>query len=283
MELIRSSTIGVAAAVAWRTVRPAVLAQSASDGSGAGDNGTLEEVVITAQKRTERLEDVPVSAQVVSRQRARQFQCQRRFGSEQAGAVAEHQRHHQRPRAHGYPRHLQRLKRAGGGCALGRCHHGRRRAGAVGFRHGQQHRGHPERRSAQGPAGNARRQHGRRRHRQLCHLQSDRHLPGRRHAAGHDRPRVSRQRHLSGPIDQWPGFQPVGLRFAPLLSDHQRVLRHQGRASATDGVRAKLLWKITDDIEAKFTYHHGTVQQHGFNFVYTRPAAGRDLLFTPGP
>lgn len=35
---------------------------------GSADNQLLKEVVITAQKRTERLEDIPVAAQVVSSQ-----------------------------------------------------------------------------------------------------------------------------------------------------------------------------------------------------------------------
>src|SRR6202162_4533842 len=68
MDLIRSSTIGVAAAVAFALYGPVVFGQAAPESPGvAGESvGSLEEGVITAQKRTERLEDVPVSAQVVS-------------------------------------------------------------------------------------------------------------------------------------------------------------------------------------------------------------------------
>src|SRR5476651_404584 len=44
---------------------PAGLAQQAS-GSAAVESGQLEEILITAQKRTEKLEDVPVAASVLS-------------------------------------------------------------------------------------------------------------------------------------------------------------------------------------------------------------------------
>jgi iron complex outermembrane receptor protein len=65
MDSMRSSTIGVAAAVAFALYGPVVMGQTA-DTSATESGAALEEVVITAQKRTERLEDVPVSAQVVS-------------------------------------------------------------------------------------------------------------------------------------------------------------------------------------------------------------------------
>jgi iron complex outermembrane receptor protein len=70
MDSMRSSTISVAAAVAFALYGPAIYAQTAPDASAnaAESGGALEEVVITAQKRTERLEDVPVSASVVSAQ-----------------------------------------------------------------------------------------------------------------------------------------------------------------------------------------------------------------------
>jgi len=45
---------------------PLALAQQAAATAPAADTGGLEEVVITAQKRTERLQDVPVSAAVIS-------------------------------------------------------------------------------------------------------------------------------------------------------------------------------------------------------------------------
>jgi iron complex outermembrane receptor protein len=70
MDSMRTSSISVAAAVAFALYGPASFAQTAPDSSAtaAESSGALEEVVITAQKRTERLEDVPVSASVVSAQ-----------------------------------------------------------------------------------------------------------------------------------------------------------------------------------------------------------------------
>jgi hypothetical protein len=44
---------------------PLSPAQQAS-GAASADSGQLEEILITAQKRTEKLEDVPVAASVVS-------------------------------------------------------------------------------------------------------------------------------------------------------------------------------------------------------------------------
>lgn len=35
---------------------------------------------------------------------------------------------------------------------------------------------------------------------------------------------------------------------------------------------------VTADISAKLTYHHGTVEQSGFNFVYLYTTPGADLL-----
>jgi len=49
------------------------------------------------------------------------------------------------------------------------------------------------------------------------------------------------------------------------------------------GLRGKLLWKLTDDISAKLTYHHAESRVDGFNFVYVHTTPGADLLFTPGP
>src|ERR1700722_578036 len=88
--------------------------------------------------------------------------------------------------------------------------------------------------------------------------------------------------HLSGPIANGLDFSLSAYdahRYFPITNEFYGT-----KADQRDyGVRAKLLWKINDDIDAKLTYHHGTVQQHGFNFVYTHLQPGADLLFTPGP
>src|SRR5580693_1943471 len=61
------TTFSVAAAVACAIYGPTVLGQTAP-GVAAESGGSLEEVVITAQKRTENVEDIPVSASVISPQ-----------------------------------------------------------------------------------------------------------------------------------------------------------------------------------------------------------------------
>jgi iron complex outermembrane recepter protein len=70
MYSMRSSALSVAAAVGFALYGPVILAQTAPDSAAtaAESSGALEEVIITAQKRSEKLEDVPVSASVISAQ-----------------------------------------------------------------------------------------------------------------------------------------------------------------------------------------------------------------------
>jgi iron complex outermembrane receptor protein len=49
------------------------------------------------------------------------------------------------------------------------------------------------------------------------------------------------------------------------------------------GARLKLLFKLTDDLDVQLMAHDELTQGHGFNFVYTYITPGHDLLFTPGP
>jgi iron complex outermembrane recepter protein len=49
------------------------------------------------------------------------------------------------------------------------------------------------------------------------------------------------------------------------------------------GGRAKLLWKITDDLDVTFMTRSELTQGKGFNFAYAYITPGHDLLFTPGP
>ncbi len=66
--LIRNAvSLGVSAALLLCYGSPG-FAQSAPAAPAASDDGTLQEVVITAQKRTEKLQDITVSAAVVSQQ-----------------------------------------------------------------------------------------------------------------------------------------------------------------------------------------------------------------------
>jgi len=88
--------------------------------------------------------------------------------------------------------------------------------------------------------------------------------------------------HISGPLSDQFEFSLAAYdaqRYYPITNDFYGT-----KASQKDnGVRAKLLWKINDDISAKLTFHHAEVDQQGFNFVYLYTTPGADLLFTPGP
>jgi outer membrane receptor protein involved in Fe transport len=57
-------------------------ATAAADAPAAAPAAELEEIVITAQKRTERLQDVAVSAVVLSTEHPGKFECQRRLRSQ---------------------------------------------------------------------------------------------------------------------------------------------------------------------------------------------------------
>jgi iron complex outermembrane recepter protein len=88
--------------------------------------------------------------------------------------------------------------------------------------------------------------------------------------------------HLSGPLsDQFEYSLSAydAQRYYPITNTF-----YDSKASQRDnGVRAKMLWKITDSFSAKLTLHHAEVDQQGANFVYTYATPGADLLFTPGP
>jgi iron complex outermembrane recepter protein len=88
--------------------------------------------------------------------------------------------------------------------------------------------------------------------------------------------------HVSGPLAGPFDFSLSAYdaqRYYPITNAF-----YDTKASQRDnGVRAKLLWKITDDISAKLTLHHAEVTQQGANFVYVYATPGADLLFTPGP
>jgi iron complex outermembrane recepter protein len=49
------------------------------------------------------------------------------------------------------------------------------------------------------------------------------------------------------------------------------------------GARAKLLFKLTDDLDVTLMAHNELTEGSGFNFVYAYITPGHDLLFTPGP
>ena len=83
--------------------------------------------------------------------------------------------------------------------------------------------------------------------------------------------------HVSGPITN-------GLEYSLSAYDANRYFPitnefYGTKASQRDwGLRGKLLWDINDDISAKLTYHHGSVTQSGFNFAYLYLTPGAALL-----
>jgi len=83
--------------------------------------------------------------------------------------------------------------------------------------------------------------------------------------------------HISGPVTQALQYSLSAYdanRYYPITNAYYGT-----EASQRDwGLRGKLLWNITDDISAKLTYHHGSVEQSGFNFVYTYLTPGATLL-----
>lgn len=83
--------------------------------------------------------------------------------------------------------------------------------------------------------------------------------------------------HVSGPIADGLMFSLSAYdanRYYPITNEFYGT-----KASQRDwGLRGKLLWDITDDISAKLTYHHGNVDQSGFNFGYLYLTPGAQLL-----
>jgi iron complex outermembrane receptor protein len=281
MNSIRSSMIGVCAAVSFALYGPVVFGQTAGETS-ASEGSALEEVVITAQKRTERLEDVPVSAQVVSASE---------LENSNVSDISD----------------LNKLVPSLNinGTISGRAPLGIRGISSVS---NEQAVGVPSGVAimvdgvpvpSDSDMGN-----------NIEDIQSVEVLKGPQATLGGStaaagivnyvtfNPTDTYQGtgsltgttdheyratgHLSGPIaDGWDFSLSAydSHRYFPITNEFYGT-----KADQRDyGVRAKLQWKINDAVEAKLTYHYGTVQQHGFNFVYTHLQPGADLLFTPGP
>jgi len=84
---------------------------------------------------------------------------------------------------------------------------------------------------------------------------------------------------------------PLSEHFEGSLSAYKSTVQYPitnlftGDKTTQDvsGARAKLLWKITDNIDVTLMAHSELTQGNGFNFVYAYITPGHDLLFTPGP
>ncbi|MFZ0498036.1 MAG: TonB-dependent receptor [Steroidobacteraceae bacterium] len=83
--------------------------------------------------------------------------------------------------------------------------------------------------------------------------------------------------HVSGPIAD-------GLEYSLSAYDQNLYYPIRNLYYGTNagqriwGLRGKLLWIINDNISAKLTYHHGSVQQSGFNFAYLYVTPGANLI-----
>jgi iron complex outermembrane receptor protein len=282
MDSMRLSSVGVAAAVAFALYGPAVMAQTAATTVGAEESVGLEEVVITAQKRTERLEDVPVSAAVLSTNT---------LANSNVSDVSD----------------LDKLVPSLdiNGTISGRAPMGMRGISSVS---NEQAVGVPSGVAimvdgvpipSDSDDGNA-----------LEDVQSVEVLKGPQATLGGRTAAAGIVNYVTyGPTDQFlGGFSATGttdhefrgsghisgpitdmVDFSLSAYDSNRHFPITNTFYGTeadqrvDGVRAKLLWKISDDVSAQFMYHHSSVMQTGFNFVYTHLQPGADLLFTPGP
>jgi iron complex outermembrane receptor protein len=84
---------------------------------------------------------------------------------------------------------------------------------------------------------------------------------------------------------------PLSDRIDASLSAYKSTIKYPitnlaaGNKTTQDvsGARLKLLFKVTDDLDVQLMAHDELTQGHGFNFVYTYITPGHDLLFTPGP
>lgn len=88
--------------------------------------------------------------------------------------------------------------------------------------------------------------------------------------------------HISGPIAQGLEYSLSAYdaqRYYPLINDATGLKTSQKNW----GVRGKLLWDISDTISAKLSYHHADSNVYGANFVYVYATPGADLLATPSP
>lgn len=83
--------------------------------------------------------------------------------------------------------------------------------------------------------------------------------------------------YISGPISNDLEYSLSAYdanRYYPIINEFYGT-----KDSQHDwGVRGKLLWNITDGISVKLAYHHATVKETGDNLVYVYLTPGSDLL-----
>ena len=126
----------------------------------AAPTAELEEIVITAQKRTERLQDVPVSAAVLSSSTLNNSNVSDVSDLNKIVPSLNINGTISGRAPIGHSRRLQCVERTSDGRALGRRHHDRRRSRALRLLRRQPSRGHAERGSAEGASGHLGRAYG---------------------------------------------------------------------------------------------------------------------------
>ena len=178
----RLGVVTVANLVAWPLMRHRQC--SARPGRGGqsklpAGSPALEEIVVTAQKREERLQDVPVAISAVSGEDARSQPRHRPVHARGERAVGQHDAGLGRVAATQHPRRRQRQAQRRLGRAVGRPVrrrglHAAHGLGVHGLLRPRPHRGHPR------PAGRAARQERRRRRVERHHREAELHDQRRR-------------------------------------------------------------------------------------------------------
>ena len=88
--------------------------------------------------------------------------------------------------------------------------------------------------------------------------------------------------HISGPINDMLEYSVSGYgayRVLPITNTYYNTETTQNDY----GLRAKLKVIFSDNFNAQLTYHYAEQQSQGFNFVYLYLTPGTNLLFSPGP
>jgi len=87
---------------------------------------------------------------------------------------------------------------------------------------------------------------------------------------------------LSGPLsDHFEGS--VSAYKSTTLYPITNLATGDKTTQDVSGARVKLRWMITDDLDVTLMAHSELTQGKGANFVYAYITPGNDLLFTPGP
>jgi iron complex outermembrane recepter protein len=87
--------------------------------------------------------------------------------------------------------------------------------------------------------------------------------------------------YLAGPISDKVGFS-LSAWGTTLDQPIKNLYYNQHTNQDIEGVRGKILFKPTEDLDITLTGHYGHMQSQGFNFIYTYITPGTTLLVGPG-